>query len=139
MSWRDKVAWRTSRAGRPGDRGEDGAPGEKGAPGQDVDQSALAALVDECVKRADALRPAAKDGARGPRGPKGDKGDQGDPGEDGPPGPKPKHEWDGSRLRFEKPSGKWGDWTDLRGPQGYGGGVVSTGSGTGNSYFPAGW
>ncbi|HRP29362.1 MAG TPA: hypothetical protein PLG77_13110 [Burkholderiaceae bacterium] len=100
-----------------------GAKGDAGRDGRDADPAAVAMLVDESVRRAEAIRPAAKDGARGERGPKGDKGE---PGEQGPPGPKPRHEWDGSKLRFEKPSGSWGEWSDLRGPQGYagGGGVI---------------
>lgn len=39
-------------------------------------------------------------------------------GKRGPPGPKPKHEWDGTRLRFERPDGKWGEWVDLQGEDG---------------------
>lgn len=102
---------------------KDGDKGEPGRDGKDVDPDDLRALVDEFVARADALRPIAKDGTRGPRGPKGDKGD---PGEEGPPGPMPKHEWEGSRLRFQKASGGWGEWTDLRGPHGYAGGGAIT-------------
>lgn len=105
-------------------KAKDGAKGDAGQDGKDVDPEALKALVDEFVTRAEALRPIAKDGEPGKRGPKGDKGE---PGEPGPPGPKPKHEWDGSKLRFEKPSGGWGEWSDLRGPQGYAGGGIATG------------
>lgn len=138
--WRDGAGLRSGAKGRQGAQGEPGEagpPGPQGAPGRDgkdVDPEALANLVDDFVKRADALRPAAKDGARGPRGPKGDKGEQGD---EGPPGPRPKHEWDGSRLRFQKASGGWGEWSDLRGPQGYNG--MSGGGMPANSYFPSGW
>lgn len=103
---------------------KDGDKGEPGRDGKDVDPDDLRALVDEFVARADALRPIAKDGEPGKRGPKGDKGE---PGEQGPPGPKPKHEWDGARLRFENASGGWGQWTDLRGPQGYHGGGIAAG------------
>ncbi len=35
----------------------------------------------------------------------------------------PRHEWRGTELRFERPDGGWGSWVDLRGPQGYPGGV----------------
>lgn len=41
-------------------------------------------------------------------------------------GPRPDHQWDGTRLRFEEPDGRWGKWVDLVGPrgaQGSGGGV----------------
>jgi hypothetical protein len=42
-----------------------------------------------------------------------------EPGPEGPPGPKgdkPDHKWDGTKLRFEKPDGEWGEEVDLRGP-----------------------
>lgn len=83
-------------------------------------------------------------GPPGPRGPKGDRGEQGpkgDRGEQGEPGPIPEHEWEGSRLRFEQPDHRWGEWVELRGPRGHSGGG---GGGPGvaapiNSYFPGGW
>lgn len=34
------------------------------------------------------------------------------------PGPAPKHEWEGSMLRFENSDGTFGEFVDLRGPQG---------------------
>jgi hypothetical protein len=40
---------------------------------------------------------------------------QGEDGENGAVGPMPRHEWSGSRLRFEKPDGSWGEWVELRG------------------------
>jgi hypothetical protein len=40
---------------------------------------------------------------------------QGEDGEDGAVGPMPRHEWSGTRLRFEKPDGSWGEWVELRG------------------------
>lgn len=43
---------------------------------------------------------------------KGDKGEKGDT------GPMPDHQWDGTKLRFQKPDGTWGKWTDLRGKPG---------------------
>jgi hypothetical protein len=57
----------------------------------------------------------------------GEKGDPGktpvkgvdyDDGEDGMPGQPPKHQWDGTKIRFEKPDGKWGVWVDLKGKEG---------------------
>jgi hypothetical protein len=60
-------------------------------------------------------------GEQGIQGPKGDKGDKGDRGE---VGPMPKHEWDGTRLRFEKPDGSWGQWVDLRGVRGVNGETI---------------
>ena len=61
------------------------------------------------------------------------KGEKGDP---GPVGPMPKHEWDGSKLRFEQSPGKFGKWTDLKGPKGdpgNGGVVVARSGGSGFS------
>ena len=84
--------------GDKGDRGETGPKGERGLQGQ---------------AGADGKR-----GAAGPKGDKGDKGDQGPPGPRGPVGPVPEHEWEGTKLRFEKPNGRWGDFVDLRGPVG---------------------
>lgn len=74
------------------------------------------------------------DGARGPAGPRGEPGARGSDGKDGaagadgkdgaqgPVGPMPKHKWEGTKLSFEKPDGKWGKFVDLRGPAGSGGG-----------------
>lgn len=88
-------------------------------------------------------------GERGLRGSKGERGQQGPRGEEGPSGPAPSHEWDGTKLRFEQPDGRWGEWVDLRGPRGpRGPGGVGGGSSNGevpvvvattNSYFPGGW
>lgn len=36
-------------------------------------------------------------------------------GKDGKPGRMPDHEWEGTRLRFQKPDGSWGEFVDLRG------------------------
>ncbi|HNU95674.1 MAG TPA: hypothetical protein PKK32_01790, partial [Candidatus Paceibacterota bacterium] len=56
-----------------------------------------------------------KDGRDGLDGLKGEKGD------------KPRHKWEGTKLRFENPDGKWGQAVDLKGETGrafigYGGG-----------------
>lgn len=39
-------------------------------------------------------------------------------GPQGPAGPMPDHEWDGPRLRFQRPDGSWGDFENLKGPKG---------------------
>jgi hypothetical protein len=71
-----------------------------------------------------------------------------DRGPPGPMGPMPKHEWSGTKLRFEQgPDGNhWGAWTDLRGPPGPGakeplwrGGGAPIIAAPQNAYFPAGW
>ena len=46
---------------------------------------------------------------QGAAGKKGEKGDI---------GPMPGHEWQGTKLRFEKPAGGWGEYVELRGPKG---------------------
>lgn len=75
------------------------------------------------------------------RGERGERGPQGPP---GPKGDKPAHEWQGTALRFEEPSGEWGELVELRGPRGerggFGGGGSTTiinqgGGGTGNASF----
>lgn len=54
---------------------------------------------------------------------KGAKGDTGDT------GPMPNHEWNGTKLRFEKPDGSWGRWVDLKGKDGKTGTVIVGGGG----------
>jgi len=59
----------------------------------------------------------------------------------------PAHRWKGTKLQFEQaPGGEWGEAVDLQGPKGErglpgasGGVLVQEGTGTANSYFPAGW
>lgn len=65
---------------------------------------------------------------------KGAKGDTGDT------GPMPNHEWSGTKLRFEKPDGTWGKWTDLKGKDGKSGTVIvgSSGSAQGLNGLPGG-
>jgi Collagen triple helix repeat (20 copies) len=115
------------RRGARGARGADGPVGERGAGAYDLacrqgfigtESAWIESLRGERgaqgERGAEGLE--GKAGELGPRGPKGDKGELGD---------MPRHEWEGTRLRFEQgPDGEeWGDWTDLRGPPGIGGGV----------------
>ena len=103
---------------QPGPRGEDGGVGPRGATGEG--------------------------GPAGPTGPRGAPGRDGSPGADGkdgadgergPVGPMPRHQWRGTNLRFEKPDGTWGKYTNLEGPAGKTGAgcgtVVVGGGGTG--------
>ena len=46
------------------------------------------------------------------------KGDPGPQGPKGDTGPAPAHEWQGTKLRFQQPDGKWGKYTDLKGRDG---------------------
>lgn len=93
--------------GKPGPRGKDGVDGKDGKDGKDG-HSPIAGI--------DYPLPS--------------KGEKGEPGGVGERGPMPKHEWDGSKLRFENPDGTWGKWVDIRGPSGrsiFGGGGGSSG------------
>lgn len=54
----------------------------------------------------------AKSGQTGPMGPAGPKGE---PGAAGLP---PDHQWVNTHIRFTKPDGRWGDYTNLVGPKG---------------------
>ena len=63
-------------------------------------------------------------GEVGARGPVGKAGSDGAKGEKGDTGPAPKHEWQGTKLRFERPDGKWGKLVDLKGESGTDGKTV---------------
>lgn len=117
------------RRGRKGNVGTVGPPGERGAeglegrPGLDGDDGAIG-------------EQGPSGGPPGPPGPEG-KGRQGELGPSGPPGPKgdpgpvPRHKWEGTRLAFEKPNGKFGRSVELRGP---GGGRGARGVGQAEQY-----
>ncbi|MFW5834492.1 MAG: hypothetical protein ACOCYE_10375, partial [Pseudomonadota bacterium] len=73
-------------------------------------------------ERADILASAKGDpGDPGPQGAEGERGPRGPRGPKGPPGPPPDHQWRNTKVRFEKPDGTWGSWTDLQGPPGQAG------------------
>ena len=100
-------------AGPMGDTGRTGAPGPAGEPGLEGSRGV--------------------DGERGPAGPRGPVGPPGKDGADGERGPIPDHQWKGTRLRFQKPDGGWGKYTELkgeRGPAGATGGGVFVGGGS---------
>lgn len=105
-------------------------------------------------KWVDLIGPKGKQGNKGERGREGDKGsagrdgEDGDKGDEGPVGPAPDHQWKGTQLRFKKPDGTWGKWTDLKGADGKkvggttfigGGSSGGTGPVEYNGYFPMGW
>lgn len=48
----------------------------------------------------------------------GENGTHGEDGKQGLKGDIPDHEWDGTKLRFERPDGTWGEWVDLKGATG---------------------
>ncbi|MCK7542960.1 hypothetical protein MLC59_02090 [Marinobacter bryozoorum] len=62
---------------------------------------------------------------------------KGDPGEDGDVGPMPKHQWKGTRLRFEDGErDHWGKWVDLKGQPGPPGPPGRPGSGANLASLP---
>ena len=67
-------------------------------------------------------------GQPGDTGPAGPRGEEGKRGPRGPRGPAPDHQWRNTKVRFEKPDGTWGKWTDLQGPRGQSGGGGGGGS-----------
>ena len=120
---RDLRAQVSNLARQPGPPGKDGVPGKNGLDGK-----------DGIGLRGDP-------GPRGRDGPPGKPGRDGAPGKDGergPMGPMSKHEWQGTKLRFQQTEGRWGKWVDLQGKPGKagtGGGVyvnASTGGGSVN-------
>lgn len=112
--------------GDVGERGPVGDTGERGAQGVAGRAGARGPVGD--------IGPQGPQGDRGPQGPKGEKGekgDQGPKGDQGAPGPMPDHQWSGSRLRFQKPGGGWGQFKDLKGE---GALIVAGGGGSGDTH-----
>lgn len=105
--------------GTPGLQGFPGERGEKGETGPAGKQGAIGPKGEAGSpgEKGDTGKPGTK-GATGGIGPQGDKGGKG---EKGDPGPAPDHEWQGTKLRFKKPNGKWGKSVDLKGAEGKGG------------------
>lgn len=118
--------------GIDGRDGKDGEAGPPGPPGPEGPQGAAGPTGADGRDGRDG-----KDGTRGPRGPEGDIG------------PMPKHEIDGTKIRFEMAPDVWGEWMDIEGPRGKpgqdgrhgGGGVVikPVPAKPSFSYMPAGW
>lgn len=96
--------------GPQGAQGQEGVRGERGEPGPRGDQGDI-----------------------GPVGAAGAKGEKGDAGPQGETGKAPAHEWQGTKLRFKKPDGKWGKSVDLKGEAGDNGKVVVMRSSGGSS------
>lgn len=100
-----------------------------------VDRETLRSIAKEEAVRVLATMRLPKDGVsvRGDVGPKGEQGPR------GPIGPIPKHEWNGTELRFEQAPGQWGKYVDLQGPAGKDGrthtsfSVVNEGGGSGGT------
>ena len=109
------------RRGRKGNVGAQGVPGEQGPegipgrPGIDGIDGAIGSQGERGKRGYKGEQGRAGDiGVQGPKGDKGDKGDS---------GPAPDHKWEGTRLAFQKPNGKFGKSVELRGPGGGRGGA----------------
>jgi len=100
------------RRGRRGVKGDNGIVGPPGPEGPIGPRGGIGLV--------------GRQGEVGPVGPKGDKGD------DGPTGPVPRHKWEGTRLSFELPNGKFGRSVNLQGP---GGGRGRSGGASANPQF----
>ena len=96
--------------GAKGEVGPQGAKGEVGRQGEVGPQGAQG----EVGPQGDG-GPQGIQGATGPHGVSGATGEQGPKGDTGPA---PDHKWEGTKLRFQKPDGKWGKAVDLKGEKG---------------------
>lgn len=105
--------------GYKGEDGKDGINGKDGIDGKDgkdgIDGIDGVDGIDGKNGR-DGLRGfTGKDGLNGLNGTDGKDGEKGDKGDKGD---KPNHEWKGTKLKFELPSGEWGKEIDLAGKDG---------------------
>lgn len=112
----------TGADGKKGDKGETGPQGERGERGEigpkgDTGPRGQRGELGLRGYKGDT-------GAVGASGADGKKGDKGDTGPQGETGPAPDHEWQGTKLRFKKPNGKWGKAVDLKGKDGEDAGTV---------------
>lgn len=109
--------------GMDGKEGLRGPVGPRGAPGTDGNDG--------------------QDGAQGPKGDTGPPGKDGrdgidgKDGADGDAGPMPKHQWEGTKIRFQQTAKRWGKFVDLRSPSSGGVVVASTGSDFDPTSLPA--
>lgn len=124
----DDYRGRRGRKGNVGSIGEGGPEGAPGRPGIDGIDGAIGAKGD--------IGPTGPDGGPGKRGLEGEQGRAGEVGPAGPPGPKgdpgptPRHKWNGTKLSFEDPDGKFSRAVDLRGPGGGRGAAAKTSYGS---------
>lgn len=133
------------RSGDPGKDGKDGKDGLDGKDGERGDKGTKGDPGEVTVKTVKVIGPKGDKGDQGKQGNKGetgdkgeqgDKGKQGDKGEQGKEGKQGKqgetgekggksdHRWDGTKLRFQKPDGRWGKEVDLKGDRGISGGMA---------------
>lgn len=113
-----------------GDKGDKGDQGEQGPMGP---QGIQGIQGIQGLQGRDGLN-----GLNGLDGIDGQDGKDGKDGEKGEKGDKPKHEWNGTSLRFENPDGSWGQFINLQGPQGNSYAMFGGGGGTSLSIRSAG-
>ena len=136
------VGYVAKQEGPQGERGLDGAPGATGATGMQGARGPQGYAGERGPQGATGeTGPAGADGqagmpgADGKAGLQGVRGQAGEQGQKGDTGPAPAHEWQGTKLRFQKPDGKWGKYTELKGKDGKEGrvGVISVNRSSGTS------
>jgi hypothetical protein len=123
-------AGRDGLPGSPGSPGPQGPQGEEGPQGSKGDQGETGPEGPQGLPGKPGIP--GDPGSRGAQGDQGPQGPRGPKGEQGEVGPMPTHQWLGTKLQFELPSGEWGEAVDLRGPAG-----ASIGNGIWNGGAPA--
>lgn len=119
----------TDLSKQPGPPGVEGKEGLRGPPGRDGTNGKPGAPGKDGRNGTDGV-----DGKDGRDGSDGTPGADGKDGADGDVGPIPKHQWQGTKLRFQQTAKRWGKWTDLKGPS-VGGMVVASADG-GSGFDP---
>jgi hypothetical protein len=119
--------------GEPGDTGltgEQGGPGKVGLQGLKGDKGLKGDPGQRGISGATVIGPTGRDGVRGDPGPKGQA-------VNGIDGVIPDHEIDspGSRFRFRKPDGEWGQWIKI--PRG--GGNAQDWTNSKQNFMTRGW
>lgn len=130
---------RAGRDGRDGPRGPRGYDGESiiGPPGADGLEGPQGVQGDPGPQGLKGERGAVGfQGPPGDTGPQGLQGRQGPQGDPGPIGPMPRHQWSGTRLRFEQRANDWGRFVDLKGDPGQAGETRIFGGGGGGAGEP---
>lgn len=118
--------WLSANISQP----KDGEKGEKGDAADQITAADIQLAVDIWFELN-------RDSIRGEKGEKGDVGAKGAKGDKGDDGKAPAHEWKGTAIRFQHPSGIWGKWVDLKGDPGASGGVIVGGGGGGGGLTKA--
>lgn len=117
---------------QPGPQGLQGLEGPRGLPGPQGPRGPAGTDGKDGRDGTDGA-----DGKDGIDGADGIDGQDGAPGADGPMGPMPKHEWNGTKLRFQQSLKRWGKWVDLKASAGGNVVVASSGSDFDPSALPA--